>query len=236
MTRSTRSTARGWGSSSALGAVAVAAALVVVPESASAIEPSWSLGAHLGTTLVPNGYPIAFPPKIRDYDFDEDGEPDDVDGDGTPDATSLSRSYGDFLIGISGHRWVSFGGRLGLTANLDIGNRFTDVALIASYDQGIDLDTVLLLGGVGIGIASSSWRGQDTEERLRVPNYPLRLEAGVLGPINDTLAVEGLLFGQMAIPARHVYTDRSGAEVDVSGVPFTYLTLGLQVGVEFGSF
>src|SRR5687768_12461221 len=94
------------------------AVLLACPASASAMDPWWSAGGHMGTRFVPNAYPAAFPPRIDTYDFDGDGanRADDVDGDKKPDETTLQAVRGDFHAGVEAHRWVAGTARLGIAA------------------------------------------------------------------------------------------------------------------------
>ncbi|MEQ1505408.1 MAG: hypothetical protein ABMB14_24465 [Myxococcota bacterium] len=202
---------------------------------AHALDPKWGTGLHLGTNILPAGSPIAYPPKINTFDFDEDGEADDIDGDGEPDATTLDKVRGDLIIGADLYVWPTGGLRAGLTGNVDVGDRFSSVSILGILDKTVDLDAAYLLVGGGAGFSSNVWRGDD-EERLILPAYPLRAQIGALLPINDFLAVDGRIVGQMAVPVRHRYFDPTGAERDVSGVPFTYTTLGIELGFSYGLF
>src|SRR5688572_11123153 len=108
------------------------AVLLACPATASAIDPGWSLGGHFGTRFVPNAYPVSFPSQIDSYDFDEDDSDlaDDVDGDGVPDTSTLESVRGDFQLGVEVDRHVAGLGRFGMNADLDVGTRFSEAALI----------------------------------------------------------------------------------------------------------
>jgi hypothetical protein len=209
---------------------------MLVPTVAHALDPVWSVGGHVGTNFLPNAYPLGFPPKIRSYDFDEDeqGVADDVDGDGTPDATSIEKVTADVTLGIDAAYWAMGKHRLLLSANADVGGRYSEFSMLGLYNRCFDLQTLYVLAGGGFGFSSATWRGTDEDERLRLPNYPLRAEGGILLPVSDFLGLEGKLYAQMAIPARHHYTDIAGHEQDIAGVPFTYTTVGIQIGGVYG--
>lgn len=199
-------------------------------------EPVWGVGGHVSTWFLPGAYPLAFPPKIATYDFDQDEQdlPDDVTGDGVPDATTLERVRGDFRFGLDGYYWLGRDWRLGVTTNLGLGARFTDASLTFVFDRSVDLDRGILTFGGGLGFEETWWRGADPDERLVLPSYPLRLQVGTVLPVSDFVGIVGGLHGQMCIPSRHLYYDVAGAERDVSGVPFTYVALALELGVVYG--
>jgi hypothetical protein len=204
---------------------------------AMALAPNWGVGPHLGTTALPAGSPIAFPPKVGDYDFDGDGLADDADGDGVADGTTLTRARGDLLLGAAGYVWTPSGVlRGGITADLGVAARFVQGSVLLTVDRSYDLDTAYVNVGGGLGFASARWRGTDRDERLRVPSYPLRVQASVLAPISDFIAVEGKLFAQLAVPLRHRYWDVAGVEQGVAGVPFSHLALGVEFGGLYGLF
>jgi hypothetical protein len=201
-------------------------------------DPVFGVGGHLGTYFLPGPYPFAFPPKIATYDFDKDGEglADDVTGDGVPDATTLEAVRADVGFGADGFYWVGRDWRLGMVTNVDLGRRFTDATLLFQVDRSWDLDRGLLSFGGGLGFGYTRWIGADPDERLVLPSYPVRLQVGTVLPASDFVGIFGQLFGQMDIPSRHAYWDVTGAEREVSGIPFTYVTLGLQAGVLLGQF
>jgi hypothetical protein len=201
---------------------------------AYAADPVWGAGLHVGTAFLPGAYPIRFPPKIESYDFDKSGQADDVNGDGTLDATTLEKVRGDFAFGFDGYYWLGGSYRLGLTTNFDFGTRYSEVGGVVTFDRTIDLDRAYLLFGGGLGFANTVWRGTDEDERLRLPNYPLRVEAGTVLPVNDWIGLTGTLFAQMGIPSRHDYVDLTGTARDVAGIPPYYTSLGVQVGGIYG--
>jgi len=201
---------------------------------AFAADPVWGVGGHFGTSFLPGSYPIAFPPKIATYDFDGDGEADDVTGDGKPDQTTLTKVGGDFGFGFDGEYWLGHSYRLGVTTNFDFGTRFSDVGATIVFDRTIGLDRATVFFGGGLGFGNTVWRGTDPDERLRLPNYPLRAEVGTVLPVNDWIGLTGTLFAQMGIPARHDFTDLAGHSEDISGIPFPYTSLGVAVGGLYG--
>ncbi|MEQ1566291.1 MAG: hypothetical protein ABMA64_11685 [Myxococcota bacterium] len=209
---------------------------MLLANAAMAADPVWGVGGHVGTKFIPGAYPLAFPPKITSYDFDEDAEglADNVDGQPGADATTLDKVRADFAFGATGHYWLGHDWRLGMTGDLDFGTRFRDVALVITFDRSIDLERALLVVGGGLGFGDTVWRGEDEDERLHLPNYPLRAQVGTILPVSDFVGISGTLFGQMAIPGRHDYTDVGGNEQDIGGVPFTYTTLGIELGGVYG--
>ncbi len=199
-------------------------------------DPVWSVGGHVGTSVLPGAYPLGFPPKISEYDFDEDDDADDVDGDGEPDATTLEKVRGDVLVGVEGFYWLNAGARLGVTLDLDVGSHFSQYQAIFLVDGTSDTGSLFVVYGGGAGFGQTSLTGTDPDEKLSLPNFPLRAEFGALIPATDQIGIEGRLFGQVNVPSRHAYTDIAGNEQDVGGVPFSYLLFGLQLGVAFGEY
>jgi len=199
-------------------------------------DPVWSLGGHLGSMILPGAYPLGFPPKINRYDFDGDDLADDVDGDGIEDATTLEKVRGDVLFGAEGFYWLNAGARIGLTLDADLGDRFTHLQMLFLVDGTSDTGSLFVVYGGGAGFGKTAIRGEDADERLVIPNFPLRGEVGILIPATDQLGLEARLFGQMNVPSRHAYTDLAGNQQDVGGVPVSYITLGLQVGAAFGEY
>jgi hypothetical protein len=213
--------------------LAVCAALAEV---GWAFAPVWAAGLHGGTLALPNTYPVVFPPRIAQYDFDDDGQADDVDGDGVADQTTLVRGRGDVVLGGELWYWVGGAGRVGLTGDLGLAQRQQRVAGLLQYQATWDTGAAMLLLGGGVGAGDLWLRGSDPDERLRVPHFPLRVTGGVIIPPTDFFAIEGRLFGQLDIPSRHVFTDLAGMERAVSGVPFYYGAVGVELAVCYGRF
>jgi len=201
---------------------------------AFAADAVWGVGVHFGTAFLPGAYPITFPSKITSYDFNDNGKPDDVNGDGKPDQTTLTRVGGDFGFGFDGEYWLGDAYRIGLNSNFDFGARYSDVDAIISFDRTIGLDRATVFFGGGIGFANTVWRGTDPDEKLRVPNYPFRAEMGTVLPVNDWIGLTGTLFLQMGVPSRHIYTDFTGTDRDISALPFGYTSLGIAIGGLYG--
>ncbi len=216
--------------------VCAALAALVFPAPALAISPVWSAGVHLGSLAVPNTHPITFPTRIKTYDFDRDDVPDDVDDDGFTDQSTLTLSRGDVIFGVEGWYWLNDGNRLGINTGFDLGERFTRAQLLAIYDATLDTGSMAVVLGGGLGFGTASWRGTDKDERLRVPSFPVRVEAGVMVPPTEYLAIEARLFGQMDIPTRHAYFDIAGNPQDVKGVAFSYAAIGFEIAVNYGQF
>jgi hypothetical protein len=205
---------------------------------AQAADPQFGIGGHVGTWFLPAAYPYTFPKAIRNYDFDNKDEDnaDDVDGDGEPDATTLSGARADVGVGVDAYTWLSRSTRFGITSHAALAPGFQDLSALFVLDYTAPLGDAQAFIGGGIGFGSTSWQGADKDERLWVPSYPARVESGMTFLLGDTFATELRLIGQILIPSRHVYTDIAGQEQDVSAWPLTYGAVGLQLGFLFGEF
>jgi hypothetical protein len=199
-------------------------------------DPVWSVGGHLGSMILPGAYPIGFPPKINNQDFDDVEGADDLDGDGVAEETTIEKVRGDFLFGADAFYWLNSAARIGLTLDVDLGTNFSHLQAIFLVDGTADTGSLFVVYGGGAGFGQTTFRGEDDDERLSIPNFPLRGEAGILIPATDQFGIEPRLFLQMNVPSRHAYTDVTGAEQDVRGVPVSYVTLGLQIGAAFGEY
>jgi hypothetical protein len=136
----------------------------------------------------------------------------DPEGDGTKVAmTSVDKVRGDFLFGVEGWFWVDDAFRLGLLPGVDVGSKF--------------------------GAASSTFRGTQGEEKLVVPNYPLRANIGAMLTPTEFLAPQLRLIGQWNIPSSHRYTTVDGTELDKKQVGTgVYVNVGIELSVLYGNF
>jgi hypothetical protein len=198
----------------------------LVAASAMAKDPSWGVGGHVGTWMIPGEYPSSLP-KV------------DLNGDGSKFAmASIDKVRGDFLFGVEGWFWVDEQVRLGLVPGVNVGSGFTDVhAILAADYVFVDGDQLDVFAGGGVGAGSSTFRGDQGEERLVVPNYPLRAELGALFAPTDYLAPQLRVIGQWNVPSSHRYTSPSGIELDKKDVGTgVYVNLGIELSVLYGKF
>ena len=211
---------------------ALAATLCLVSTPAHAVDlHSWGVGPHVGTHFLPGAYPSGFPRKIKRQDFDGDGEADDLDGDGTPDSTDLTKVRGDVELGVDAYIWLDETHRVGVVPGIDVGSRYTDVRFLLGYDYLFDAGQFKPFLGGAVGAGTSTFRTEG-EERLEVPYYPLRAQAGLMVP-DGLLGYQGRIFGQWNIPSSHQYTARDGSEKKV-GTGF-YVAMGLEISILFGN-
>lgn len=213
---------------------AACAAAVIWSTAAAAAEPYlWGVGPRLGTIVLPGAFPVAFPPRVNRYDMDDDGETD-LDGDGNPIETSLTRSRWEALLGGEGVYYLDETNRVGGLAGVALGDRFFDLHLIAKYDRVLVPGSIDILAGGGVGFGWMRFGGDVGEERLSLTYYPLRLH--LLGQIRDgSRAYQLGVAGQFDVPARHSYVGQKGEEIEVSA-PVNYLLLQLELTVMFGDF
>ena len=175
---------------------------------------SYSSGAGVifGTTIFPTNYPLMFPPAVSDYG-------------------SISKVKGDFMMGGEGYYQTSSTTRYGVAGTLGFGRYYFDANLIAKYhvvkDQG---SGVQLLTGGGLGIGRQRFRGY-AEEKLVLPYFPLRVEAGLIYGSGE-ISAQVTAFAQYNLPSAHNYTNFGGDEEDV-GVGI-YPQIGLTLGVFYG--
>ncbi|MCA9488820.1 MAG: hypothetical protein KC621_02835 [Myxococcales bacterium] len=211
---------------------------IALAGSAFASDAQWSVGPHFGSWAIPAAYPSGFPKVLKTYDFDKTDGADDVDGDGTPDASTIEKTRGDFLFGVDGWFWLENIGRLGLVTNVDLGSRYSDVSALLMYDYMVGAgDQLDIFFGAGVGVGDQKWRGTDEDEKLRVPYYPLRAEAGAFLAPTDFLAPQLRIIGQFDVPSSHHYFDVAGNERTKQELgPGLYLRLGVDLTVQFGHF
>jgi len=202
----------------------------------------WGIGARIGSTAIPTQYPALWPTRINKYDVNDDGETD-VNANGVEQETSLAKVGGDFILGGEGYYWLNKTQRIGGLVGLDTAKGWTDVHLLAKYDQvltgGGDVD--ILLGG-GLGVGTQTWKGLDADgnvvtdgEKLKMNYFPVRAELAAMIKITDEWSVAAKAFGQLNIPTNHIWTVE-GEELDVAGSPFNYPQIGVEATVMWGDF
>lgn len=199
---------------------------MVVAGVAEAKDPNWGVGAHVGTWAIPGQYPSLLP-KV------------DVDGDGTNEPmASVEKVGGDFMFGAEGWFWVDDQLRLGLVPTVDLGSKYTDVnALLVADFVFADGDQLDVYAGGGVGAGVATFRGTQGDEKLVVPNYPLRAEIGGMLAVTDSLAPQLRLIGQWNVPSSHRYTAPNGAELDKKSIGTgLYLNVGVEASFLFGNF
>lgn len=219
------------------------------------LEPyMWGVGVNLGTVVVPGQYPLAFPSKINNYDFIENGpragnedanDPNrDLDQDGKPRFTSLERVKGDVRFGIDGFYGIDKENRVGASAGINTGGGYSDMFFMLNYDRVlITNNPFLVMGGLGVGAGSMTFKGHDEtidgyqNELLKVPYFPLK--GRLSGQFHtDTLSFGPTAFVQVGIPSNHFYTDLDGKEQQLSS-PFNfvnYLAGGIEFEFQYGDF
>lgn len=224
--------------------------LCLVSSTASAEPFMWGIGPWIGTTFLPNAVPaIDFPPRIENYDFVQEGplagdpkaDPDeqdrDLDLDGDPLYTSLERVRFDLTFGVDGFYAIDGNNRFGAMIGFGTGRRFFDAKLALQYDRVLARQRGFnLVGGVGLGFGQLQFVGNNPNERLRVPYYPVRgrLQAQVLDKVR--MYAVGLV-GELGIPSNTFYTDLGGVEQDVSYFNLVRnFTIGADVRILFGDF
>ncbi len=238
---------------------AVAALLAVSPmvtTEAHALEPyMWGVGGRLGTYIIPARYPVSFPTKIANYNFidegpragdeDSDDPKRDLDEDGDPIYTTLQKVGFQGQISVDGMYAIDAENRIGALAGFTTGKGYSDAFFMFNYDRVLlsdDSGFDLVAGGYA-GFGTMSFRGRDadgvkTEEKLRVPHFPLR--AHIEAQLRNKTQKYGLgLFAGTNVPSNHYFTDQFGQEVDDVGSPFNlalYVYAGLEASVQFGDF
>lgn len=176
----------------------------------------WGVGPRIGTTVLPARYPSKFPDAVTDNE-----------------ESTLEKVGFDFMFGAHGLFYATENHRLGLLMGLDLGKRMVDVHAIFAYDYVIPTGVVDFMFGAGIGAGHTSFRAKETDERLRVPNFPVRVQGGIL--VRDRVRAYQLsIYGQYAIPSNHFYFDENGDQIDAKGG--IYPTMGLELAVFFGDF
>lgn len=207
-------------------ALVIATAAFAAKGKGNAGEPQWGVGGHVGTWAIPGQYPSVLP-KV------------DPDGDGTNEAMqSIDKVRGDVILGVEGWFWVDDRVRLGLLPGLDLGTRYTDAhALLMGDVVFLDGDQLDGFGGLGLGVGTATFKGEQGDEKLVVPQYPLRAELGAMLVPTKYLAPQLRLVGQWNVPSSHRYATPGGDELDRKQVGTgLYLNLGVELSVLYGHF
>ncbi len=224
-----------------LGLAALASALCSAPAAFAGSHYMYGLGPRIGTIVIPGGYPASFP------SFDQVDENGETTGEKVKigNDTSIEKVRGDVMLGLEGLYWADKTNRLGATAGIGMGNSYNDAHLILKYDKMSNMDALDLFFGGGLGVGVANWRGvEDNDQRLRVPYYPLRIEAGAMTR-NKKWAVQGLIFLNINIPGRQTltiqqaYADGSGTyeQEYESGFGWSfYPQIGAELQLLFGDF
>ena len=211
---------------------------ISLPQAAFALDPpySWGVGPRLGTMVLPGSFPISFPNKIDNYDFD-DVEGRDVDERGNELFTSLERARGDVSFGLDGVYAINKDWRVGgyAGAGVGLGTRFSDLHFMLRGEYVLaQTDDFVAAASGAIGVGQWVFDGAVGDEKLKIPYYPIR--AGITGELLDGPRAYGLtVWGQYGVPGNHFYTDQAGNAQDVSA-PLNYLAAGVELGVWFGDF
>jgi hypothetical protein len=211
--------------------------LVALPFVAAAFSPAalagnnvymYGLGPRVGTVVIPGGYPANFPT------FSEESAHGETEKIKIDEATTIEKVRGDVILGLEGLYWANDVNRLGATGGFGLGSGYHDAHLILKYDRMANLDAIDLFVGGGLGVGVATWAGEQ-DERLRVPYYPFRGEAGALFR-QKTFGIQALLFLNLNIPGRQTLTlaDESTYE---SGFGWAfYPQIGAELQVLFGDF
>ena len=232
-------------------ALMLAATTLGAPE-AHAIEEAhmWGVGAKLGTTVLPGRFPLAYPSKIANYDFIDEGpqagatEGDnknrDLDENGNPIFSTLERVRWDGQFSVDAFYGIDAKNRIGAMAGLGGGTGYSDVYFMLHYDRRLltesDID---LLAGAYAGFGQMTFKAPDDgPEKLRVPHFPIR--GRLMAQLRAKTTAYGLgLYAGTNIPSNHFYTDVNGLERDDVASPFNlflYMHAGIEFSFQYGDF
>jgi hypothetical protein len=198
----------------------------------------FGIGPRVGTIVIPGGYPASFPSfSALDENGEETGEKVKIAED-----TAIEKVRGDLIIGAEGLYWADKDDRLGATAGLGLGDGYNDAHLIIKYDKMQNMDALDAFIGGGLGVGVANFRG-DSPERLRVPYYPIRGEAGVLFR-QKTYAFQVLAYVNLNVPGRQTLTVQQEAadgtlyeaEYESSFGWSFYPQIGAEIQLLFGDF
>ena len=173
----------------------------------------WGVGGRVGTIAIPGRYPSSFPGAVND-----DGGFDKVKG--------------DIILGAEGLYWADKHSRIVVDLGAGLGSGYSDYHLMVKYHRMEPTSALDYFYGGGIGVGTSSFT-DGTQRALRVPNYPLRGEGGLMVRDNP-MAYQAMLFVQVDIPGSSEYTDASGAVQEV-GWGF-YGQIGVELALFYGDF
>jgi hypothetical protein len=214
----------------------------------------WGAGVKVGTTVVPGRYPYAFPSKVANYDFldngaragDEDSdEPKrDLDANGDPRFSTLDGAGFDLRLGGEGFYGINRDNRLGAGVGFGAGGRYFDTWITLNYDRRLWGDSPFdLIAGAKLGYGYARWGGNPDEpggenEVYKMTNFPL--QGHIAGQFRNKTQMYGLgIFAGTAIPGNTTYLDLDGEQQDAVGGPGNFalhLNAGLELEVMFGDF
>jgi len=233
-------------------AVALVAAGLGVGEDAHAVEEAnmWGVGVRLGTIAVPGRFPLAFPSKIANYNFLDDGEQQagnengddpkrDLDENGDPLYSGLERVLWDAQFAIDAFYGIDRDNRIGVLAGVGSGKGYNDLYFMLNYDRVLVTESDIdIIAGAYLGVGQMSFRAADGVEKLRVPHFPVRGHLMAQLRAKKTAYALGI-FGGTNVPSNHYYTDLDGLERDDVGSPFNlalYLHAGVELTFQYGDF
>lgn len=198
----------------------VLAGALLAASPAMALDPyMWGVGPRLGTNILPGQQPFVFPSVVRDE-------------------TAISKVKNDVTFGAEALYYVNGRSRAGMLAGLGVGDHgYFNAHFMVNYDIVLQQGAMDFLAGGAAGVGSTTYKGVD-EERLVVPNYPIRGQ--LTGLLRDgTRGYQGRLYGQWEIPGRASLTRADGTTADLSAgqrLGALYLTFGVELSVMFGDF
>lgn len=230
----------------------LAAGALLTPAQAQAAEPyMWGAGGHIATFVVPGKYPMAFPTKVENYNFIEEGpqagdeslkgaeKKRDLDANGKPLYHTLERVKTDIRVGGDFVYYLSGENRIGAALDLGFGKQYLDGNVMARYDRVLNsFNEFDILGGLGLGVGSMTFRGSNENEKLRVSYFPARGHVGAAYR-TDTMSIQASLFLRLAIPSNQVYVTADGTEHEGVGSPVSFAShpaIGVELTALFGDF
>ncbi|MEZ4235103.1 MAG: hypothetical protein R3F59_02860 [Myxococcota bacterium] len=207
----------------------------------------WGIGPKLGMIIIPGRYPYAWPSKVANYDFIDEGpnagDPNDLGADGKPLNTTLQPVGFDLRLGAEGFYGINADNRVGAGLGLATGSHYSDYWLSLNYDRVLFSDNPFdVVAGLQVGYGGTTFRGDEAaggaDEKLKMSYYPIRVR--LEGQFRDKVRMYGLgLFVQDAVPARTSYYDRAGELQEAVGGPGNFalfFSAGLEIDVQFGDF
>jgi len=239
-----------------LGQLVRAGALVGLAGALGAAPPAnasdgaymWAIGPKIGTLAIPGKFPIGFPTKISNYDFLDEGElagdPDaeddkrDLDQDGNPRVSTLERVRDDLQFAVDGFYGINRDNRIGAGAGIGVGLNasYFDYWLTLNYDRVlVTEDQFNVVAGAQAGFGRMAFTGENDNEVLIVPYFPLRVR--LQGQIRDNTRMYALgLVAQTGVPSSTLYTDLDGVEQPIKS-PLNFLLysgIGIEAQIMFG--
>ena len=173
----------------------------------------WGVGPQVGTMIVPGGFPAVLPPAVVD------------------DA-GLEKVRADVEFGVNAVYYANESTRIGVSGEAGVAAGYFDMNMLVRYDWIGSSDALHFVTGAAAGFGTMRFSGAGQSE-LRVPYYPLRVEAGALIP-DHSRAYQGLIYAKYDLPSNHFYTNQAGEDTDV-GTGF-YGTIGVELAVYLGDF